>query len=52
MAIGSLDLRKMIGAEGRLKHFIDLIFFNRAPLSEQCFFTLNNFLLEDRSYTQ
>lgn len=52
MAIGSLALRKMIAEEGRLKHFIDLIFFNRAPVSEQCFFTLNNFLLEDRSYAQ
>lgn len=52
MAIGSLALRQAIAEEGRLKLFVDLIFFNRAPVSEQCFFTLNNFLLEDRQYTQ
>jgi len=32
-----------------LKNIIDLIFYKRLHLSEQCFWTLNNFLIADKS---
>lgn len=34
-----------------LKVIIDLIYFNRVQLSEQCFWTLNNFLIADGQYS-
>lgn len=52
LAIDSQMLRTVIsGHDGLgLKIIVDLILFNRIGLSEQCFWTINNFLLADREY--
>ncbi|TNV80522.1 hypothetical protein FGO68_gene17177 [Halteria grandinella] len=54
LAIDSAVLRgTILGLDGSgMKLIVDLIMFNRAPLSEQCFWTINNFLLSDRQCSQ
>ncbi|CDW78857.1 importin subunit alpha-2-like [Stylonychia lemnae] len=54
LAIDSEKMRHQIANfnGNGLKTIIDLIYFNRAPLTEQCFWTLNNFLIADFQYNQ
>ncbi len=53
MAIDSSKIRQIVSHENGigLKMIIDLISFQRVLISEQCFWTLNNFLLGDRTFT-
>ncbi len=52
MAIDSSNLRRHIAGEQseNLKIIIDLMNFFRAPVTEQCLWTLNNFMLGEREY--